>query len=564
MESISSAKTAVGRFFEGIGRGIRRFSVPFGFALAITLIRLLCDLDAEFLSLDPEPFSLCAWLTLGTGMALSAALQLLFESKPVRLMKLWEVLISVPVSLVLLVLTYLSTKGKLSAPWDTFSMMLTAGIALASVFTGLSAVSARGGDGSGVRAAVFGAFWGGLLFSIVSSAFLLFYFAINTLIVSLPEELILTIIAFSTMCVGLMVFLSFLPAPGEERPRVKAYTVLFTYVLTPLFLVFLLILYAYILRIAIRWEMPSGEMNPYGMFALGIFTLLWLILRGEEAPFAKWFSRFGGLFVLPVTAVQILGLAIRIRAYGLTPLRVASVALVLLGLTGVVWSLVKAPLRVYFLIAAGISLLMLASPVNVIQIANLDQEVRLKKVLTRYSMILPDGSLSLSSAQPSEEDRAKIDSGFSYFRYADGFLSPFAKTVRAEARNYSEVQVPDAEYHSCSFVQDRTLPMTVPAGAKAYYLGDLFYETGSACPFWTDPETFETVTIDLGPLVRKLAGTPPFAEDAWDVPEDLSFSADDGVTVWISEISIRASAAGGEISCRADAYDCWIIVSGEQ
>ena len=563
MEQTSSAKTAIGRFFEGIGRGIRRFSVPFGFALAITLIRLLCDLNMKFLSLDRESFSLCAWLTLGTGMALSAALQLLLESKPVRLMKLWEALISVPVSIGLLILTYLSTQGKLTRPWDSFSAMLTAGIALASVFTGLSAVSSRGSDGSGIRSAVFGAFWGGLLFSIVSSAFLLFYFAISTLIVSLPEELILTIIAFSMMCVGLMVFLSFLPAPGEERPRVKAYSVLFTYVLTPLFLIFLLILYVYILRIAVRWEMPSGEMNPYGMCALGFFTLLWLVLRGEEAPLAKWFSRFGGLLVLPVTAVQILGLFIRIRAYGLTPLRVASLVLVVLGILGVVWSLVKAPLRVYFLIAAGISLLMLSSPVNVIQVANLDQEVRLRRVLSKYSMILPDGSLSLSAANPSEEDRSKIDSGFSYFRYADGFLSPFAKTVQKEARNYPEVQVPDVEYHSCSFIQDKALPMTVPAGSKAYYLGDLFYETGSACPFWTDPFSFEAVTLDLGPLVEKLAGTPPFDEDAWDVPADLSFSPARGITVWISELSIRASAAGGEVSCHADAYNCWIIIPGE-
>ena len=550
----------VGRFLRGIGRGIRRFSVPFGYAVAIVLIRLLCDSYLEINGLRSGTFAICAWLTLGTGMALSAALELLFETRPVRLRKLWEVLISVPVSAGLLVMTYLGAESRISDPWATFFCMTTAGVALASIFAGLAVVSKRGSDGSGVRAAVFGAFWGELLFCIVCGAFLLFYYAIDALIVSVPDDLIFTVSAFSLMCVGLMVFLSFLPAPDEERPRVKAYTILFTYVLTPLFLVFLLILYVYIARIAILWEMPSGEMNPYGMCALGGFTVLSLALRGEEAPFAKWFSRFGGLFVLPVTAVQILGLVIRISAYGLTPLRVVSLFLVLLGLLAVVWSLFKIPLQSFFLIAACISLLMLSSPVNVVQIANFEQEARLRRVLTKYAMILPDGSLSLETAEPSEADRARIDSGLSYFRYADGFLSPFGKAALEEAKKRNTVPVPGTDYRSCSFVFDKDLMKSIPSGSAVYYVGDLYYETGEPDPVWTDPSSGETVTLDIGPLIEKLAGTPPFTEDAYDVPADLSFSPDGKITVWISELFIHASSDGSQTVYRADCSNCWITV----
>ena len=563
MEQNPSRQTAIGRLAGSIGRGVRRFSVPFGFAAAITLIHLLYGTSGGFLLLETDSFPMCAWFALGTGMALSAALELLLEARQVRLRKLWEILISVPVSVGLLVWVYLGAKGKLSTQWETLSTMVTAGIALASILIGLSAVSRRGSEGSGFRAAVFGAFWGWLLCAIVSSAFLLFYFAIDTLIVSLPEELILAIVAFSTMCVGLMVFLSFLPAPDEERSHVKAYSILFTYVLAPLFLVYLLILYVYLVRIAVRWTMPSGEMNPYGMCALGVFTVLWLALRGEEAPFAKWFSRFGGLLVLPVTAVQILGLVIRIRAYGLTPLRVVSLFLVLLGLIAVVMSLFRAKLSVFFLIAACFSLLMLASPANVVQIASFEQEVRLKKVLTKYSMILPDGSLSLAAAEPSDEDREQIKSGLTYFRYADGFLSPFGKAAAekaAEEYDFGADVVNVWSYSSCSYVSDKTVPRSVPSGSRAYYLGDLTYATGEANPSWTDPLTGETLSFDLEPLLKKLVGEPPFGEDRYDEPADLSFSPDGKATVWISGMYVTAKEDNGLVRYRADAFSCWILI----
>ena len=193
---------------------------------------------------------------------------------------------------------------------------------------------------------------------------MLFLLAIDTLLVSIDFDVTQYFLVFSLLSVGATVFLSFLPKPGQERPRYRAYSILLTYVLLPLYLVLLAILYAYIVRIALEWKMPSGQMNPFGLCAIVGFLLLWLGLKGEESPFAKWYARFGGLLLLPVIAVQVLGLWIRIDAYGLTPMRVASVAVVLLGGIAIVLSACKGKLRVFYWIAAALSLVLLVSPLN--------------------------------------------------------------------------------------------------------------------------------------------------------------------------------------------------------
>ena len=121
--------------------------------------------------------------------------------------------------------------------------MITGGIILVSFFIGLAVVSRRGSEGSAMRAVVYGLFWANFLFSIVFGALMVFYLAVDSLIVSVKIDVMLVFLAFASMCVACPVFLSFLPEPGTERPKNRAYSIYFTYILTPLYWILLLILY---------------------------------------------------------------------------------------------------------------------------------------------------------------------------------------------------------------------------------------------------------------------------------------------------------------------------------
>lgn len=117
---------------------------------------------------------------------------------------------------------------------------------------------------------------------------------------------------------------------GASCPRPLA--LLIAFVLMPLAIAYLLIVYAYVARILVLWELPSGQVGPivggYAGFGVATFLVSWP-LRETGPIHVRLFLRFFPLaLVVPIILLAV-AVAERVSAYGITEPRYALILVAL-------------------------------------------------------------------------------------------------------------------------------------------------------------------------------------------------------------------------------------------
>lgn len=113
----------------------------------------------------------------------------------------------------------------------------------------------------------------------------------------------------------------------------KVFQVLLNYVLSPVLLIYALILYLYVIKIAVVWSLPKGAVA----YIVVSFVSAAFLLKGCQPLLNRrrydWFYNHTSLAVLPALALYWIGASYRIHEYGFT---VARVYLIVVGvvLTG--------------------------------------------------------------------------------------------------------------------------------------------------------------------------------------------------------------------------------------
>ena len=231
---------------------------------------------------------------------------------------------------------------------------------------------------------------------------------------------------FAWVLVALNLFLAHLPKPGEALSLPRAYDVLTGSVMLPLYTLLLFILYGYCIKIVVTWQLPSGQINWFASFALLFFVFFFLGLRTHKSRLARFAVRWGGLALAPVVVVQLICIGVRLFAYGLTPLRWLSLACLAMGVTVMVWSVLKKSPKPLFLIAAAVALAVTCTPLNALDVPQWNQTARLKSALRANEMY--DGvSITPAAQKPSAEDRVRISSCYNYLCYSDAWRSSFVR-----------------------------------------------------------------------------------------------------------------------------------------
>lgn len=174
------------------------------------------------------------------------------------------------------------------------------------------------------------------------------------------------------------------------------------FVLIPLLIIYVLILYLYSIKILINWELPRGWVSylvlVYSM--LGILALLLVHpLRGDDAK--SWVRIFGKMFyytLIPLLVLLFVAIFTRLLEYGFTEARYY-VVLLALWLTLVVgyFALKKNPgikfIPISLFVFGIFSLLMPFA--NAFSVAKNSQKNNLMKVLTE-NKLLKDGKIDFS------------------------------------------------------------------------------------------------------------------------------------------------------------------------
>ncbi|MBU3742782.1 MAG: DUF4153 domain-containing protein [Candidatus Kapabacteria bacterium] len=169
----------------------------------------------------------------------------------------------------------------------------------------------------------------GIFTAVLTGGLLLAVTSLNVLFdVRIEDEFYGTIIV---LCIGIfntMVVLAGIPRPTDEPesslPVALRWFVQF--VLIPLVLIFLVILYAYGIRVVFFSDLRgavAGYVLALNVFALLALVLAWPLREHPEHRVIGVVVRWIGPVMVPMTALLVLAIGIRIADYGVTPERFA-------------------------------------------------------------------------------------------------------------------------------------------------------------------------------------------------------------------------------------------------
>ena len=225
-------------------------------------------------------------------------------------------------------------------------------------------------------------------------------------------------------------FLAGVPDDLAALDRVAEYprwiSVFARYVLLPLVLVYLLILYAYIVKIVAAWAWPEGWVSRLiiGLACAGIFSQLLLHPSVEAAPggwtakFSRWFS----LLLIPLSCVLALALSRRVSEYGVTEGRYT--ALVIAAWLACIsvycavrrrWSIKVVPLSLC-LVALAVS----AGPWGAFDVSERSQVGRLRGMLERDSLLV-GGSIRPAGPKFPAAEGSQITATLGYLHDVHGY-----------------------------------------------------------------------------------------------------------------------------------------------
>jgi hypothetical protein len=188
------------------------------------------------------------------------------------------------------------------------------------------------------------------------------------------------------------------PADDEVAGAVHR---LSAFLVPPLLAVYFAILYAYAVRIGVTGEVPKNLVSPL-VLAAGALTGLAVLLYDprEGSPAGTRWLRLAPPLFLPLAALGVWTLGLRVDQYGWTEPRLLRLAvlLVLGGLAaGAAWQLAR---RRRFTIVAGplalaaVLLLGAVGPWSAPAVARRDQQARLMRVLVDAGALNADGTLA--------------------------------------------------------------------------------------------------------------------------------------------------------------------------
>ncbi len=219
-----------------------------------------------------------------------------------------------------------------------------------------------------------------------------------------------------------------LDAAREYPKGLKVFT---QYVLLPLVLIYLLILYAYAAKILVEWSWPKGWVSylVLGFSITGIFSLLLVhpIVGKPENKFIRLFSRNYYRVLAPLVILLFLAIWRRVSDYGITERRYY-VLLISFWLAGVIVYFILSKVKSIKVIPVSLCVLAFLSafgPWGALGVSRQSQMGRLEEILTRRG-ILVGGRVEHTNGDIPLEDVQNISSIVRHFTDVQG-VEPLQK-----------------------------------------------------------------------------------------------------------------------------------------
>jgi hypothetical protein len=206
----------------------------------------------------------------------------------------------------------------------------------------------------------------------------------------------------------------------------KSLKIFTQYILSPLILVYFIILYAYIAKILIAWDWPQGWVSKLilGFSATGLLSLLLLHPIREHAE-NTWIKKaWRWFFIILIPLVIMLPLAVwrRVSQYGITEGRYLALVLAAWLALMVIYFIFsrKNNIKVIPGSLCLLALLVCYGSWSVFSVSEKSQIGRLQALLTK-NFKLADGRIQKTPSEVSNEDSRQISSIISYLHDFHGY-----------------------------------------------------------------------------------------------------------------------------------------------
>lgn len=250
------------------------------------------------------------------------------------------------------------------------------------------------------------------------------------------------------------IFLAYITKKDFEISKV--HMVIFNYILFPIYVILLAVLYIYLIQSLVKRSMP--HMNWFVSIATFSWFIFWFSLREYKNKAVEIFYKAGHFVLYPLVIIQIINFFERVNAYGFTASRVASLFYIVVSIVFIVLPLTKKcrAMKYSFVLFAVMFVVATSTPLNVERISIRSQENRIISVLSE-SGLYDNGNILLENASKilTSKQKNTIVASFDYIltNWAEE-KTPFfrinafrdSKKIYGNSRYDWKIQINDKSY----------------------------------------------------------------------------------------------------------------------
>ncbi len=187
-----------------------------------------------------------------------------------------------------------------------------------------------------------------------------------------------------------------------EYPRILE--ILVSYIAIPLVAAYTLVLLAYFIKILVTLKWPSGQLGGMVLAYAAAGLLIYILASLLENRFAILYQRIFPKVLIPVVIMQLISVAIRLNAYGITESRYY---VTLFGIASIACAIILsfkpvAKNGIIVLLVAGFAIFSVIPPVDAFTVSRVSQITRLE------NMLQAEGILAAGKITPKAEVPMKL------------------------------------------------------------------------------------------------------------------------------------------------------------
>lgn len=214
--------------------------------------------------------------------------------------------------------------------------------------------------------------------------------------------------------------------------------ILISYIFIPLITAYTAVLAAYFIKILVTLNWPSGQIGIMVLIYSAVGIIIYVLSSLIENRFCRLYLKVFPKVLIPVVIMQLVSVAIRLNAYGITESRYYVALFGVFSLVcGVFLSIrPKNSNGAIAVLAACFALLSIIPPIDAFTVSRVSQTVRIENILKSEGM-LSDGTI-IKKPDAGEETKIETTNILNYL-YSRGYLS-YIKWLPSDFNPYNDMR----------------------------------------------------------------------------------------------------------------------------